>query len=193
VGTDKVMLEGRPRDCKMVRGEFVSTKMPKNSQFVTMCVDPVTKLIVRYQMEGRIRRKVVTTTFSLLQRNPKLDSDLFQFHPPEGSTGFAIINWLDPIAQSSNSAVRVSNDVPPPAPVKVVVPESVPTSSLRGAAILYTEVNADGATENIRVVQSLSTELDEKAIEALKQWRFAPFGGYGKIVPVVTVVAMFFR
>jgi TonB family protein len=197
-GTDRLMLEGRLRECYSVHGEFVaSTKVPKSGQSVTMCVDPVTKLIIRYKMEQSIPpRKIQTTTFSLLQRDPKLDPDLFQFHPPAGSKQIAVINWLDPIAQPSNSAIRVSNDALPPDLVKIVVPENnleASEKSSGGAVVLSLEVNADGATQNIKVVRSLGGEQDEKAVEALKQWRFAPAGGFGKIVPVVTAVAMIFR
>jgi len=165
VGTDKLKLEGRPRECNSVRGEFVTpAKLPKNSQFVTMCVDPVTKLIVRYKMEESVPlRKAQTTTFSLLQRDTKLDPDLFQFHPPAGSTQIAIINWLDPIAQPSNSAIRVSNDALPPDLVQMVAPENNSEASAKSSAgivVLSAEVNADGATQNIKVVRSLGRGQD---------------------------------
>jgi len=51
-----------------------------------------------------------------------------------------------------------------------------------GAVYLSIVVNTDGKAEQITVTKSLGMGLDEKAIEAVKQWRFLP--GKNKGVPV---------
>src|ERR1700680_3236505 len=43
-----------------------------------------------------------------------------------------------------------------------------------GTCILWMVVGPDGKPHNIRVVRTLGLGLDEKAIEAVKNWRFEP-------------------
>jgi len=44
----------------------------------------------------------------------------------------------------------------------------------QGTVVLWLVVGADGRTHDIRVQQSLGMGLDEKAIEAIRQWKFEP-------------------
>jgi TonB family protein len=53
-----------------------------------------------------------------------------------------------------------------------------------GTCILWMVVGPDGKPRNIRVVRTLGLGLDEKAIEAVKNWRFAPAMMDGKTVAV---------
>jgi TonB family protein len=54
-------------------------------------------------------------------------------------------------------------------------------------------VTAKGEPKNISVVKSLGSGLDEKAVEALKQWRFKPATKDGKPVAVVIAVEVAFH
>ena len=47
-------------------------------------------------------------------------------------------------------------------------------AKLQGTVALQVEVWEDGRPHNIRVRRSLGLGLDEKAIEAVRLWRFAP-------------------
>ena len=58
----------------------------------------------------------------------------------------------------------------------------------QGVVILYGEVNTNGKLTNVRVVQGLGLGLDEKAIEAVKQWKFRP--GYQNGRPVVAAATI---
>ena len=60
--------------------------------------------------------------------------------------------------------------------------EEARKARLQGMVTLYGEVDTDGRLSNIRVVQGLGLGLEEKAIEAVKQWRFRP--GYRNGRPV---------
>ena len=52
--------------------------------------------------------------------------------------------------------------------------EEARKAKYQGTVLLYIEVDTDGRATNIRVVRSLGLGLDEKAIEAVKKWKFKP-------------------
>jgi protein TonB len=54
-------------------------------------------------------------------------------------------------------------------------------------------VDVQGNPQNPRVVRALGEGLDEKAIEAIKQYRFKPAMKNGKPVPVMMNVEIDFR
>jgi TonB family protein len=58
----------------------------------------------------------------------------------------------------------------------------------QGVVILYGEVDTNGKLRNVRVVQALGLGLDEKAIEAVKKWKFRP--GYQDGRPVVAAATI---
>jgi protein TonB len=58
----------------------------------------------------------------------------------------------------------------------------------QGVVILYGEVDTSGRLTNVRVVQGLGLGLDEKAMEAVKQWKFRP--GYQNGRPVTAAATI---
>ncbi|HWC98961.1 MAG TPA: TonB family protein [Candidatus Sulfopaludibacter sp.] len=62
-----------------------------------------------------------------------------------------------------------------------------------GVAVVGVQVDETGAVTDLKVLRSLGLGLDEKAIEAVKQWRFRPATSYGKPVPMWTSVRVTFR
>jgi periplasmic protein TonB len=66
--------------------------------------------------------------------------------------------------------------------------EEARKAKLQGVVMLYAEVDTNGRLRNIRVTRSLGLGLEEKAIEAVKQWRFRP--GYRDGKPVVAGAAI---
>ena len=64
-----------------------------------------------------------------------------------------------------------------PRPLRKVDPgrsEDEELSKLRGLVVLYAVIRKDGGVDKIRVIRSLNPVLDERAMEALKQWKFKP-------------------
>ena len=59
--------------------------------------------------------------------------------------------------------------------------------------VLWVVVGADGRTKDIRVQRSLGLGLDEKAIEAVKTWKFEPARKDGQPVAVQINVEVNFR
>jgi len=100
---------------------------------------------------------------------------------------------------------------PPPAPSAAAVPDPSVTApaiifkknpeyseearkaKYQGIVVLEVEVDTSGLPSNIRVVRSLGLGLDEKAIEAVKQWRFRPGRKNGYPVAATTQVSVDFR
>lgn len=67
-------------------------------------------------------------------------------------------------------------------------------AQIQGKVEMQTVVGTDGRPGDITVTQSLDKEhgLDDKAVDALKRWRFAPGRKDGKAVPVQVSVLMTF-
>jgi TonB family protein len=62
-----------------------------------------------------------------------------------------------------------------------------------GSVLLYVEIDPSGKATNIRVQHSLGLGLDEKAIEAVRQWKFKPGYRDGSPVPVTANIEVNFR
>jgi periplasmic protein TonB len=64
----------------------------------------------------------------------------------------------------------------------------------QGTVLLMAVITADGRATNIRVAKGLGMGLDEKAIEAVRTWRFRPaVGPDGKAAAVSTPIEVVFR
>jgi periplasmic protein TonB len=71
--------------------------------------------------------------------------------------------------------------------------EEARKAKYQGTVVLWLVVSPDGKPQQIRVQRSLGMGLDEKAIEAVKQWRFEPAKKDGQPVPVMINVEVNFR
>jgi TonB family protein len=71
--------------------------------------------------------------------------------------------------------------------------EEARKAKYQGTVTLYVEVDPSGKAVNIRVLHSLGLGLDEKAIEAVKQWKFKPGMKDGKPVTVQASIEVNFR
>ena len=97
---------------------------------------------------------------------------------------------------SSDRVFRVGGGVSPPALIHKVDPEyteQARAANLQGTVILYVEIGPDGTASNFKVVRSLGMGLDEKAIEAVKQWKFRPGQKDGQPVTVAATIEVNFR
>jgi TonB family protein len=91
---------------------------------------------------------------------------------------------------------RVGGGVSAPALLSKVEPEyseEARKAKYQGSVLLYIEVDPSGRAENIRVLHSLGLGLDEKAMEAVRKWRFRPGTKDGKAVRVAATVEVNFR
>ena len=63
----------------------------------------------------------------------------------------------------------------------------------QGSVMLRVIVDEHGAVRHIEVSRPLGLGLDEKAVDAVRKWRFQPGRQDGKPVPVWAMVEVFFR
>lgn len=81
----------------------------------------------------------------------------------------------EPVAFRSELLVSPTDSITQPRPLRKVdpgKPEDEELAKLRGMVVLYAVISQDGQIERVRVVRSLNPALDQRAMEALKQWKF---------------------
>lgn len=91
---------------------------------------------------------------------------------------------------------RVGGGVKPPQLILDPDPEysdEARKARLEGTVVLWMIVGTDGAAHDIRVKSPLGKGLDEKAIEAVKRWKFKPATKDGQPVAVMVNVEVSFR
>jgi TonB family protein len=91
---------------------------------------------------------------------------------------------------------RVGGGVSAPTVIYKVEPqysEEARKARYQGTVILEAIVQKDGTVQIVRVVRSLGFGLDEKAIEALRQWKFQPAKQNGVAVPVALNIEVNFN
>jgi protein TonB len=71
--------------------------------------------------------------------------------------------------------------------------EEARKAKYQGSVVLQIVVGPDGLPKDMRIARSLGMGLDEKALEAVRQWRFEPGTLNGRAVPVVVNVEVNFR
>ena len=92
-------------------------------------------------------------------------------------------------------AVRVGGAIPRPAKVRNVVPEYPPIARavrIQGIVILEVVVGVDGRVTRVRVLRSVP-QLDEAAVEAARQWEYAPTRRNGVPVSVILTETVNFQ
>lgn len=98
---------------------------------------------------------------------------------------------------TGGGAYRPGNGVDTPKLLREVKPQytaQAMRAKIQGEVLLECIVQPDGSVGNIRVVRSLDSAfgLDQEAIKAARQWRFAPGTRQGQPVPVLVTIAIAF-
>jgi TonB family protein len=91
---------------------------------------------------------------------------------------------------------RIGGGVSAPVPTLRIDPEyseEARKAKWQGAVLLQVTVNESGVPQDIKVVRPLGMGLDQKAIEAVQQWRFKPGLKDGNPVPVSANIEVNFR
>lgn len=91
---------------------------------------------------------------------------------------------------------RIGGGVTPPTLIYKVEPEyseEARKAKFQGTVVLYVVVDEKGMPRDLKVVRALGLGLDEKAIEAVKKWRFRPGYLNGAAVAVAATIEVNFR
>lgn len=98
-------------------------------------------------------------------------------------------------AQNDNETVyELGPDITPPRVIKQVNPRYSTDKGVRavGSVIIGLVVSSKGLPKDPRIVRGLDKDLDQSAVEAVKQWLFAPAQKNGKPIAVrVSVLIQF--
>ena len=126
---------------------------------------------------------------------------LLNGEPVEVDTTITVNYALDNSAQSqhdnaNHETFNVGGPVHPPVLLSAPDPqytEAARNAKLSGNVIVAMLVDQNGQTQNVHVVQGLGNGLDDKAVEAVQQYKFKPATLNGEPVPVNLRVEVNFR
>jgi TonB family protein len=91
---------------------------------------------------------------------------------------------------------KLTDDMTPPkvvSRVNPIYPEVDKDAGIEGPVVLEAMISDRGIVEDVRVVQSLSSGLDQSAADAVRQWRFEPAKLDGKPVGVSLTITINFK
>ena len=91
---------------------------------------------------------------------------------------------------------RPGSGVTPPGLLREVKPQYTEDARRRGVegdVELEIVVRADGSVGDVKILRGLGAGLDERAVSAVRQWRFSPARRFGTPVDVVVEVAVEFK
>ena len=94
------------------------------------------------------------------------------------------------------SVLKVGGGVSSPKIVQRVEPvysEEASAAKLTGTTVLSVEVHPDGRAHNMQVLRPLGLGLDDRAIEAVSNWRFQPATLNGHPVTVIATIEVNWR
>jgi TonB family protein len=88
------------------------------------------------------------------------------------------------VAEGGITAPRIVSRVAP------TYPEEARKAKIGGTIVLFVEITTSGTVANVVVLQGLGKGMDESAVSAMKQWKFAPATKDGRPVAVMMTVEM---
>ena len=91
---------------------------------------------------------------------------------------------------------RPGSGIAAPSLVREVKPqytEEARRLGVEGDVVLEIVVRSDGSVGQVSIVQRLGSGLDQRAVDAVRQWRFSPARRHGTPVDVLVEVAVEFK
>ena len=100
------------------------------------------------------------------------------------------------VQNASSNVYKIGGNVTAPVLVSKIEPEysqDARAAKYQGSVLMYVEIGPDGAPHNIKVSRGLGLGLNEKAIQAVKQWKFKSSTKDGQPVTVGASIEVNFR
>ena len=98
--------------------------------------------------------------------------------------------------EDGSPVYRVGCGIKPPRPIRQPQPEYseyARKKKISGTVVLSAVIDSGGSVRDVKITRWLETSLDQKAIDALNQWKFQPATQDGQPVAVKVEVQMSFR
>jgi TonB family protein len=158
----------------------------------TLCIDPDRNLVL--WETAKLGYNTRTYMYTQVDRNADIAPDRFVFKPPPGSTQTEIeLPVLRPLG------ARVLGQRPGVVPPHIVSKKEPKYDGesrkerVQGTVLIWVIIDTRGMPSEVLVARSLNRKLDEAAIKAVRQWRFAPGTLNGKPVEVFATIEVNFR
>jgi TonB family protein len=119
-----------------------------------------------------------------------------EFAPWKNAPTQTTIYKVDPNSKDETKIEHVGGIVKAPIPIHTVNPafsDQARAQKIQGTVMVTIIVDTNGDVQDVEVVKPMGYGLDQKAIEAVKKYRFQPATRDGKPVPVYITVAINFR
>ncbi|HXE12064.1 MAG TPA: M56 family metallopeptidase [Bryobacteraceae bacterium] len=152
----------------------------------------------RNQLRGRIVKILAYRKKSALSKSGRLGFAL-------AVTVLMSMSFIAPITArtaavadkpAGNGVYKIGGDVTAPTVLHKVEPQYTKAAAkkkIMGMTLLSLVIDADGQPQDIRVLRSLDPGLDQKAIEAVRQWTFEPGTKDGQPVAVKATIEVNFK
>ena len=90
---------------------------------------------------------------------------------------------------NSDDGARIGRALEAPDPK---YPWTAQRRGIQGTIVLAVAINNKGEIDKVKIVRRLDPDLDQAAVDAVKQWHFAPAEKDGEAVPFQTLVEVSF-
>ncbi len=217
VREEPVVVDGVPVPCLVIAAEYKPRERPglqdePTQTEVTFWVNKNQYTILRSRTHSIINsahysgpmeatREVRTTS---LRWDVPIPEEEFAFTPPKDATERQYPNMgrigpappTSPKEPLNPGVVRIGNGVSAPMLIRKAEPaysDEARQAGVEGTVVLSVVVDEQGMPTQLRVLRPLGHGLDEKAIEALQQWRFKPGMKENKPVRVQATIEVNFR
>jgi TonB family protein len=198
---EQVTFAGKPTQCYVVRAAYKGTPAYPAAKSVvrTVWISQDRDLVLRDRWDSELddlTQVVETINYNIIECDVPLADDLFVFHPPPGASLASTSGVGGGIGSSPAAETRPAATSSEPVLTRKVEAEYSPqarAAKLQGTVYLYLEVDPDGKPENVQVMHGLGLGLDEKAVEAVKQWQFKPGMAGGQPARTARSVEVQFR
>lgn len=151
----------------------------------------------RNQLRGRIVKILAYRKKSTLSKSGRLGFAL-------AVTVLMSMSFIAPVNahtarvtdKTPTGVYKIGGDVLPPQVLNKVEPQytkAAKNKKIQGTTVLFVVINTDGQAQDIRVTKSLDAGLDQKAIEAVRQWSFEPATKDGEPVAVQATIEIHFK
>ncbi len=157
--------------------------------------DALYKSAIALAKPNSLDAAVALSTYANFLKKQGRDEDAADYDK-QAAQAYASTTRPRRITPASNGPFRIGDGVTAPHVVSKVEPEyseEARLTGLHGTVVLTVVIGEDGIAHDIEVVRSLGMELDDKAVAAVSQWKFAPGTKNGEPVPVIATIEVNFR